>query len=384
MRALCFLPSDSPCKRKLGKLWAMAWIVLSALGGAFLLALIATWAVRALSRRIGFLDKPGGHKAHANPVALGGGVAIFTAMWLPVIVGTLIASTLHANPPEWVPELIRRHLDGIASKLPMALGLAAGATILHVVGLVDDRRPLGPGPKFVVQGLVALAVAWLLDVRVMEALPAPISIALTVVWIVAITNAFNFLDNMDGLSAGVGAIAAAVFAVAAMNAGQVFVPIMAWVAAGALMGFLIFNFAPATIFMGDAGSLVIGYTLSVLTILTTYYDPDQGLLPLGVLVPLVVLAVPIYDAISVIVRRIRIGQSPFVGDRQHFSHRLVDRGMRPSRAVLTIYLATAATALPAVVLPRLHWAEALLLLVQCVCVVIMIAVLEAGGRTRPA
>lgn len=358
----------------------MAWIVLCALGGSFLLALIATWIVRGLSRRIGFLDKPGGHKAHARPVALGGGIGILVAMWLPVVGGTLFAWAMQANPPEWVPHLLRTHLEGIASKLPVVLGLAAGALILHIVGLVDDRRPLGPGVKFAVQGAVAMMVAGLLGVRVMEALSAPLSVGLTVLWIVAITNAFNFLDNMDGLSAGVGAIAAAVFAVAAMNAGQVFVPVMAWVAAGALLGFLAFNFAPATIFMGDAGSLVIGYTLAVLTILTTYYDPDQGLLPLGVLVPLLVLAVPIYDAISVVVRRIWHGQSPFIGDRRHFSHRLVDRGMRPSRAVLTIYLATAATALPAIILPRLHWAEAGLMLVQCICVVVMIAVLEAGGR----
>jgi UDP-GlcNAc:undecaprenyl-phosphate GlcNAc-1-phosphate transferase len=187
---------------------------------------------------------------------------------------------------------------------------------------------------------------------------------------------------MDGLSAGVGAIAAAVFALTAANAGQVFVPVMAWVTAGALAGFLIFNFSPASIFMGDAGSLVIGYTLSVLTILTTYYDPGAGRLPLGVLVPLVVLAVPLYDVISVVVRRMRIGQSPFRGDRRHFSHRLVSRGMTPAGAVLTIYLATAATALPAIVLPRLRWLEAVLLLLQCLCVVLMIAVLERPSKPK--
>jgi UDP-GlcNAc:undecaprenyl-phosphate GlcNAc-1-phosphate transferase len=203
---------------------------------------------------------------------------------------------------------------------------------------------------------------------------------LTVLWIVLITNAFNFLDNMDGLSAGVAAIAAGIFAVASMSAGQVFVPIMAWVLVGALLGFLVFNFSPATIFMGDAGSLVVGYLLSVLTILTTFYDSARNLTPLGIIVPMVVLAVPLYDVTSVVIHRIRAGESPFKGDWRHFSHRLVKRGMTQRGAVLTIYLATAATALPAIALPRVDWMIAILLLAQCLCVVVMIAVLEHTGQ----
>jgi len=148
------------------------------------------------------------------------------------------------------------------------------------------------------------------------------------------------------------------------------------VLSGALCGFLLFNFHPARIFMGDAGSLVVGYTLGVLTVLTTYYDPAQGLTPLGVVVPLVVLAVPLYDMISVVIHRVRLGLSPLRGDRRHFSHRLVAKGMSTRGAVLTIYLATAATGLSAVVLPRVDWPSAALLLGQCLCVVVMIAVLE--------
>ena len=131
--------------------------------------------------------------------------------------------------------------------------------------------------------------------------------------------------------------------------------------------------------MGDAGSLVIVYLMSVLTIFTTFYDPEQNLTPLGVIVPLVVLAVPLYDVISVVIHRLRAGDSPFRGDWRHFSHRLVKRGMTPRGAVLTIYLATAATGLPAIVLPRVGWTFACLLLVQCFCVVAMIAILEHTG-----
>jgi UDP-GlcNAc:undecaprenyl-phosphate GlcNAc-1-phosphate transferase len=262
------------------------------------------------------------------------------------------------------------------------LGIVAGALILHVVGLIDDRKSLGPGIKLFAQLIVALFVTVVLKIRLLEALPVVLSVGLSVVWIVLITNAFNFLDNMDGLSAGVTAVAAAVFAIAAMRAGQMFVPVMAWVVVGASLGFLVFNFSPASIFMGDAGSLVLGYMMAVLTILTTFYDPDQNARPFGVLVPVVVLSVPLYDVISVVVHRLRRGDSPFRGDRRHFSHRLVRRGMSERGAVLTIYLATAATALPAIMLPHVDWAGAILLLVQCLCVVIMIAILEHAGAPR--
>ncbi|MGD2110500.1 MAG: MraY family glycosyltransferase [Phycisphaerae bacterium] len=352
-------------------------VILVAVVGPFLLSLCLTVAVRAWARASGFVDQPGGHKKHGAPVALGGGVAIVIAVCVPILVGVLAAKLLeNGASPTWLPEFLQIHLDGIASRLSSVLAIVGGAVVLHVVGLMDDRRALGPGPKFIAQFAVALFIAWPMGIRAVEVLPAPLSIAVTVLWIVLVTNAFNFLDNMDGLSAGVAAIAAAIFAVASMSAGQVFVPVMAWVLVGALLGFLIFNFSPASIFMGDAGSLVVGFLLSVLTILTTFYDSARNLTVLGVIVPVVVLAVPLYDVTSVVIHRIRAGESPFKGDWRHFSHRLVKRGMSPRGAVLTIYLATAATALPAIALPRVDWMIAILLLAQCVCVVIMIAVLE--------
>jgi len=360
-------------------------LVLIAAGGTFLLSALCTFVVRAWARRRGFVDRPGGHKQHASPVALGGGIAITAAILVPIVGGTLVAWLLYrgGSVPSWLPAVVHPHLPGIASKLPVVLVIAGGIVVLHVIGLIDDVRPLGWTPKLIAQTLVALAVAGPANIRAIEALPAPLSVILTVLWIVLITNAFNFLDNMDGLSAGVAAIACAVFAVASAAAGQVFVPVMAWVGVGAFLGFLVFNFSPATIFMGDAGSLVIGFFLSVLTILTTYYDAAKDPTPLGVIVPLVVLAVPLYDVTSVVIYRIRAGQSPFRGDRRHFSHRLVSRGMSVRGAVLTIYLATAATGLPAIILPGLDWAGAGLVLLQCLCVVTMIALLESSTPRPP-
>ena len=359
----------------------MYTLVLMALACPFVLAVATTYLVRGWALRIGFVDRPSGHKQHDSPVALGGGIALVVSICGPILAGTLFMWLLRSDtPPAWLPGLVQTHMAGVASRLPVVLALVGGAAVLFIVGLIDDARPLGPWPKFAAQFVVALLTAWPLGIRAVEALPVPLSIAVTVLWIVLITNAFNFLDNMDGLSAGVAAIAAAIFAITSMNAGQIFVPVMAWVVVGGLLGFLMFNFSPASIFMGDAGSLPIGYLMSVLTILTTFYDPQQNLRPLGVIVPIVVLAVPLYDVISVVIHRLRLGESPFRGDWRHFSHRLVKRGMTHRGAVLTIYLATAATALPAIVLPRVDWPEAILLLIQCLCVVVMIAILEHTGR----
>jgi len=362
----------------------MTLVVVVAVGGPFLLSLVLTYVVRAWARKIGFLDHPAAHKQHAAPVALGGGVAIIASIALPLLAGTAAAWLYRreATPPAWLPGILAAHHQGIATKFPSILSILGCAAMLHVVGLIDDRRPLGPWLKLGVQVTVALVTAGPMGIRAVEALPAGLSIAITVVWIVLVTNAFNFLDNMDGLSAGVGAIAAGIFALSAAAAGQIFVPVMAWVIVGALVGFLYFNFQPASVFMGDAGSLVIGYLMSTLTILTTFYDPRQDLSPLGVLVPVLVLAVPMYDVLSVMIHRLRLGQNPMVGDRRHFSHRLVQRGMTPRGAVLTIYLATAATGLPAVVLPRVDSVAAGLLMLQCVCVVAMIAILEHAGAKR--
>jgi len=358
-------------------------IVVAAIGGAFALSIVLCVIVRGVARRVGFVDRPGGHKGHTAPVALGGGIAIFAAVMLPVLGGTLLAGWARsAEAADWVPEYLQPHLSGIAEKLPLLLAIMAGAMVLHVVGLIDDARPLGPWSKLAVETVVALALAWGFKVRAADALGTVPAIGLSVLWIVLIVNAFNFLDNMDGLAAGVAAISAAIFAGTAMIAGQIFVPTLAWVLVGSLLGFLVFNFAPARMFMGDAGSMVIGYFLAILTILTTYYDPAQQTQPVGVLVPLIVLAVPLYDVISVVVHRLRAGDSPFRGDRRHFSHRLLKRGMSTRYAVLTIYLATAATGLPAMLLPRANWTSAVLIFAQTVCVVCIIAILEHVPQGR--
>ena len=370
----------------------MVAVLIAAAGGPLIISLLLTALVRRLARRWGFVDRPGGHKAHESPVALGGGIAITAAVVLPLLAMALLADVGRS----WLPPALLNQtfhvgghqgrladlLGGVGLRLYPALAVVGGAIVLHVLGLADDVRALGPGVKMTVMTAVALVLAAGFRIRSLELLgPIPATI-FTVLWVVLVTNAFNFMDNMDGLSAGVAAITAFFFAVSALLAGQVFVPALALMLFGAVLGFLVFNFPPASIFMGDAGSLVIGYFMALLTVLTTYYSPAQQREPFGILAPLVVLAVPLYDVLSVVVVRIRAGDSPFRGDRRHFSHRLVRRGLRPRSAVLTIYLATAATGVSSLLLPFHGWPFALLILAQCFCIVLIVAILESAGGGR--
>ena len=367
----------------------MFWAAVIAVAVSFAISAMATSLSRRVAVRLGMLDMPQRHKAHARPVPLLGGCAIFAAILGPSLLALALARIWAAGEVPsvlaWLPASVAIHIPGVASKTPMALGILAGALVLHVIGLIDDRRNLGAWLKLALEIAVAAAVVVFFKVRVLTLAGPAISIIVTILWIVAITNAFNFLDNMDGLSAGVAAICAAALLGAAASIGQLFVTGWLCVILGALLGFLPYNFPPAKVFMGDAGSLVIGFLLAVASCLTTYVHPSQSLEPqagthylYGVFVPLVVLAVPLYDMISVICLRLADRKSPMVGDRRHFSHRLVRRGMSVRTAVLTIYLCTGATAIAASLLPQVDEVGALLIFAQTLAILFIIALLESA------
>jgi UDP-GlcNAc:undecaprenyl-phosphate GlcNAc-1-phosphate transferase len=337
--------------------------------------------MRRWARAHDFVDRPGGHKGHAAPVALGGGVVVTLAVIIPVACGVLVARWLAGGgAPGWVPAGMAVHLPGIVAKMPAALGICVAAAVMCAMGVVDDRRALGAGVKFLVQIAVAAVLVVGFNLRLLSHLPAPISIALSMLWILTLTNSLNFLDNMDGLSSGVALIASLVFGATSILAGQVFVPACCALLAGALLGFLPYNFHPATIYLGDAGSTVVGMLLAVFTILTTFVDPSQPYRPIGVIAPLIVMAVPLYDTASVFFLRWRLGVPLWKGDRRHFSHRLVRRGMRVPVAVLVIWLTTLVTALPALLLPRANWMEASVIVLQALFVVMLVALLEKNPQ----
>jgi len=366
---------------------------------SFFIAMLATPLAGKVARHFGMIDVPARHKAHSQPTPLLGGCAIFAAVLGPSLLVLAMARVWASDMPSSIPFWMRDYaaelavfLPGAAAKAPMVLVILAGAFVLHVLGVIDDRKNLGPLIKLFVQFLVATAVVLVSDwldplpdshgVRILTVAAPWISVIVSVLWLVAITNSFNFLDNMDGLSAGVAAICAAALLGAAAGMGQVFISMWLCLLLGSLAGFLAYNFPPARIFMGDAGSLVIGYLMAVLSALTTYVPPGAPLphAIYNIFVPLVLLAVPIYDTISVLYIRIRERRNPMVGDRRHFSHRLLKRGMSVRAAVLTIYLCTLATAIAASLLPHVDTIGAVLVLVQAAAILTVIALLESGPK----
>jgi UDP-GlcNAc:undecaprenyl-phosphate GlcNAc-1-phosphate transferase len=270
----------------------------------------------------------------AGPLVLTTGLALIGANWFDVD-----------------PALI----GGVWEQLPLLLGFLGGCLVLGLLGLIDDRRDLGPFVKLGVQLLTTTLFVVLCDVRLLVFLPTWASVVVTVLWITTVTNAFNFLDNMDGLSAGVACVCSVAFMAAAASVAppQWFVVATLACLVGSLLGFLCWNFPPAKVFMGDAGSLVIGFVLGVLTVRTTFLPEGAPLAGrwYALLAPVVVLALPLYDLVTVSLIRLSRGKSPFVGDTNHFSHRLVARGMTRRTAVLCLYLVAAATSIAAILLP---------------------------------
>jgi UDP-GlcNAc:undecaprenyl-phosphate GlcNAc-1-phosphate transferase len=362
----------------------MTWLVLALVGVGLAISLPATAAARAVGRARRAYDTPGapGHVKVLRPVPNNGGVAIWLAVVPPVAAGLAAAWLVPAETWHRLVPAVHEHLSRIRQTTPVAAALLIALTALFALGWVDDRRSLGPWIKLAVQAGCALALAGWFNVRLLElaALPAWVSVVLTVLWIVVVTNAINFIDNMDGLAAGVSAVAASCFMAACLVNHQWFVAGTLALLVGGLLGFLAFNFPPATIFMGDRGSLVVGFLLAVLTVRTTYYDPGLGGGWYGVFMPLVVLAIPLYDFTTVTLLRVAQGRSPFVGDQQHFSHRLVARGSSPRGAVIVIWCLTAVTGIGGVALGSLPAWQAVLVGVQTGLVLVTIAVQEHASR----
>ena len=347
-----------------------------------------------MSPRLGLVDASGGekHKRHGRVVPNTGGVAIFAGLAIPMaacLMGVWLV------PTDWwssrLPAMAA-HLPGLRASTSMGGGVLSAICVLHVMGLIDDRRALGAWPKLLVQLVVSAGLALLCDIRALQFLDTygpwgqAASVAVSILWITTIINAMNFMDNMDGLSGGVGAIIAGLYLAATLIAGQWFVASLAALLIGSLLGFLAFNFPPARLFMGDSGSLVIGVVLAVISVRTTYFDPNS-LVPTqgrwyGVLMPLIVMAIPLYDLSSVTLIRLLRGQSPFVGDHNHFSHRLVRRGLSPRRAVLVVWACTAACGLGGVMLGSLQTWQAGIAAGQTLAIIVVLAAMDSRGRSR--
>jgi UDP-GlcNAc:undecaprenyl-phosphate GlcNAc-1-phosphate transferase len=313
---------------------------LAAFAGALLTALLALPPWRKWCLRMDLVDDPGRRKIHDAPVPLAGGLAVLTGILLPLAVATMILklgilkisfSSLIAHGLE------RRGLELAA--------IASGAVAITFLGWLDDRHELKALPKFAGQFLIALLVAVACKRITLFVHSETFSYAITVLWLLTVINAFNFMDNMNGLCAGLGAVGAFLFALISAADGEYLVATIAFLMCGALVGFLPWNFPNARAFLGDSGSHLVGYLLAVMAILPHFYT-KQNPHPLAVLSPLLVLAIPLIDLVQVVIVR-TFNRKPFwVGDTNHLSHWLVRAGLSRTNAVLVIWLM--ATALGAI------------------------------------
>ena len=285
--------------------YAMGFVVASGL------VLVLTPVARTLALRLDIVDQPGGYKQQERAVPYLGGVAIAVAAFTGVVVSEAVRGV-----PSWGQAVV-------------VLGMCA---VLVGVGFADDVRNLPPLPRLVVQALAALVVI-MLGARVQLVDSALAETVLTTVWVVGITNGMNLLDNMDGLAAGVTAVSSGWLFVMAAGNGQYLVAGLLAAMIGASLGFLRHNFHPATIYMGDAGSLCIGFLLAVAAMRLRFNAPIEYTW----LVPVLALGLPILDTSYVTVTRVARGKNPFSGGRDHISHRLVQVGFTVRGAVGILY-----------------------------------------------
>ncbi len=283
-------------------------------GLAMAIVWILTPMVGEFARRMGIIDLPAARKIHAVPTPRLGGIAIFFGIIIPSLM--------------------------FLSGDPVTRGILAGASLAALLGLVDDVRDVPPKVKLLGQVAIALMIV-LYGVRV-ETLTVPflgivtlgwVGVVFSVIWVVAIMNIVNFIDGMDGLAAGICTIASATFAIIAISLGRYDMGILAAILAGSTIGFLWHNFHPASIFMGDSGSLLLGFLLAAISLQGFL----KGVATVALLIPLAVLGLPIFDTSFAILRRVKNRRPIYVADRGHFHHRFSNLGYSQRQTVVILY-----------------------------------------------
>jgi UDP-GlcNAc:undecaprenyl-phosphate GlcNAc-1-phosphate transferase len=312
------------------------WEYLAVFVTTAILSIVLTPMALRYAIRANVLDQPGQHKSHKAAVPYLGGLAIVVTFVIAVILMSVLRP----------PHTGRGEL----------LGVLTIAVLLAAVGLIDDLRQVSPLWRLIAE-VSAASIVWSLGNGTAVTTVETVDLILTVLWFVGITNAFNLLDNMDGLAAGLAAISSmTVFAVAGTN-GQFLVAGLAVALAGCTVGFLRLNFHPARIYMGDSGSLFIGFLVAYLGIKLRF----EGGRLVSALVPIFACSAAVFDTSLVVISRIRAGRNPFQGGQDHVSHRLVKLGLSVPAAVCTIYLGAIGIGILSFAISRLEPVSAFLL-----------------------
>lgn len=328
---------------------------------AFLGTVMTTPVMRWLALRCKIMDSPGFRKVHRKPIPYLGGVAIF--------IGFSTASLLFNTDPQVTAIII-------------------GALAVVILGVVDDARPLRASIKLL--GQIAIASATYFSGVSIEYLTHPfggviqlgwMDFPLTLIWIVSMMNTVNLIDGLDGLAAGVSAISAMVITIIAVQTGHWSAAVLSVALAGSALGFLRYNFAPASIFMGDAGSMFLGYTLATATIIGVL----KSVFTISIAIPIIVLAIPIFDTAFAIVRRLRKGQPIFSPDKEHFHHQLLDAGLSAKQAVILIYAVSFGLGLLSIMLGFFEGISAIIFLILTALIMVgtVIYFKRRACRIRP-
>ncbi|MFH1459577.1 MAG: MraY family glycosyltransferase [Candidatus Omnitrophota bacterium] len=342
----------------------------------FLFGLICSYLFvlffKKIALRFNIVDFPDKErKTHKYPIPLLGGVGMFIAYLSTITVNLFLLLYLHQQ--NLLPQEISLHLAGVFSVLRILSVLVICTLAMVTVGLIDDLRKISAKFKLVLEVILCcilffngIKISLFIDNQIFQ-------VVLTFFWIIGITNAFNLLDNMDGLCALTALISSTIFLIWSLISSQIFMVLILACFCGVLSGFLFFNFPPAKIFMGDAGSLFIGFTLSILTILNTYYLPSAKK-AIIVIMPLVIMAIPIFDTISVIIIRIKNRKSIFTADKNHLSHRLIKKGMSEKQSLAFICLINTCIGLGALMFFWVKMRSGTLILIQAICIVLIILI----------
>lgn len=346
---------------------------------SLILTLLFTPVYKRIAVRIGLVDIPSQqkHKNHTRIIPLMGGAAMCSAWLITILMGFLVPFLLKAN----IPQYINGDISGIFITQKRIIILAIGALLITILGFLDDKYTMSAKVKFFGQFVIAAFVVTFAQIKVSLFLDSEIvTWGITVFWILLIINAVNFFDNMDGLASGIAAIAFFFFMFIAIIFKHYFIASLSAAGLGASMGFWFFNKHPATIFMGDSGSHFLGYTLAITGALTTYYQQGITQTELAVFIPLFVLAIPLFDLLSVVIIRLKIHKPIYIGDNNHISHRFNKMGMTRKTSVLCVHLLAIIVSLG--VLPLL-WGDshiATICLIQACIILLLVSVLQYSSK----
>lgn len=322
--------------------------------------------------RVGLLDHPVGGRTHEEPTPLLGGVAMF--LTLVVVIGGHLA--LVTWPPDALADLVKDYtipLRAESSQRLLAIAIATGAIVL--IGFLDDWLRIGVGVRMILELGGATVLAFLGIMPTLAHIHPVLIFLFTVLWLVGITNAFNLLDGLDGLAGGVAAVACALFLIFMVQTGQGAVAMLLACLLGAVLGFLVFNWNPARTYMGSAGSLMLGFLLASVPMVSDFMqEGESSLAPL--LMPILILGVPIYDTLGVMVIRAHNGRNPLRSDHNHLAHRLRRLGMTVKQTVGAICLLGLATGSASLLLVKASDGEAVMIIVSVAAIFAVFVLLE--------